>query len=70
MFDFAVCNVALRFFIIALHLKSGVETKGESCYIFLLVILTSFKQKRGEQQEHHFQCSSKGFPRLQSELEA
>ena len=62
MFDFIVFNVALRFFIIALHLKSGVKTKGESSYIFLLVISTSFKQKNGE-------CSSKGFPRLQSELE-
>ena len=47
-------NVALRFFIIALHLKSGVKTKAESSYIFLLVISTSFQQKNGEQQEHHF----------------
>ena len=53
MFDFIVFNVTLRFFINALHLKSGVKTKGESSYIFLLVISTSFKQKNGEQQEHH-----------------
>ena len=53
-FAFIVFNVALRFFIIALHLKSGVKTKWESSYIFLLVISTSFKQKNGEQQEHHF----------------
>ena len=45
MFDFIVFNVALRFFVIVLHLKSGVKTKGESSYIFLLVISTSFKQK-------------------------
>ena len=54
MFDFIVFNVALCFFIIALHLKSGVKTNGESSYIFLLVILTSFKQENGEKQEHHF----------------
>ena len=36
IFDFIVFNVALRFFIIALHLESGVKTKGESSYIFLL----------------------------------
>ena len=54
MFDFIVFNVALCFFIIALHLKSGVKTEGENIYVFLLVISTSFKQKNGKQQEHHF----------------
>ena len=54
MFDFIEFNVTLRFFINALHLKSGVKTKGESSYIFLLVISTFFEQKNGEQQEHHF----------------
>ena len=54
MFNLIAFNVALRFSIIVLHLKSGVKTKGKSSYIFLLVISTSFKQKNGEQQEHHF----------------
>ena len=54
MFDFIVFNDALRFFIIALHLKCGVKTKGQSSYVFLFIISASFKQKNGEQQEHHF----------------
>ena len=54
MFNLIAFNVALRFSIIVLYLKSGVKTKGKSSYIFLLVISTSFKQKNGEQQEHHF----------------
>ena len=54
MFNLIAFNVALRFSIIVLHLKSSVKTKGKSSYIFLLVISTSFKQKNGEQQEHHF----------------
>ena len=70
MFDFIVFHDALRFLIIALHLKCGVKTMGQSSYVFLLVISASFKQKNGEQEEHHFLCSSKWFPRLQSELEA
>ena len=70
MFNFIVFNVALCFFIMALHLKRGVKTKGESSYIFLLIISTSFKHKNGKQQEHHFYCSSNGFPRFQSELKA
>ena len=53
MFDFVVLNVALHFFIIALHLKSGGKAKWERSYIFLLVMSTSFKQKNGKQQEHH-----------------
>ena len=51
MFNFIVFNDALRFFIIALHLKCGVKTKGQSSLVFLLVISASFKQKNGEQQE-------------------
>ena len=43
MFDLIVFIVAIHFFIIALHLKSGVRTKWERSYIFLLVMSTSFK---------------------------
>ena len=61
MFDFIVFNVALRFFIIALHLKSGVKTKGESSYIFLLVISTSFKQKMANNKNIIFSAAVRGF---------
>ena len=61
MFDFIVFNVALRFFIIALHLKSGVKTKGESSYIFLLVISTSFKQKMANNKNIIFSAALRGF---------
>ena len=42
----------LSVFYYCIAFKSGVKPKGESSYIFLLVISTSFKQKNGEQQEH------------------
>ena len=49
------------FFIIALHLKSGVKTKGESSYIFLLVISTSFKQKMANNKNIIFSAAVRGF---------
>ena len=57
MFNFIVFNVALRFFIIALHLKSGVKTKGESSYIFLLVI----KKKMANNKNIIFSAAVRGF---------
>ena len=61
MLVFTVFDVALRFFIIALHLKSGVKTKGESSYIFLLVISTSFKQKMANNKNIIFSAAVRGF---------